>query len=61
MSERARLYPDGEAHLFIADVGDTPLDVLLSSDDSVLDHLVKRLLSESGKQGENYSAHSSSA
>jgi hypothetical protein len=60
MSETARLHPDGEAHLFIADVVDTPLDVVLFSDDSVLDHSVRRLLRERDTTDENYAAHSTS-
>jgi FXSXX-COOH protein len=60
MSDEARLYPDGETHLIIADVVDTPLEIVLLSDDSVLGHSVRRLLSEIDGMGENYAAHSNS-
>lgn len=60
MPDRARLYPDEEAHLQVADVNDTPLEDVLRSDDSVLDHSLRRVLSEIGVEGENYAAHSTS-
>lgn len=60
MAEQARLNSDGEAHPVIADVVNTPLDVLLLLDDSVLDHVLERLLPKTDVVGENYAAHSTS-
>jgi hypothetical protein len=60
MSERARPNPDAEEPSSIADVMDVPLDVVLFSDDSVLDHSVRRRLAEIEGECESYAAHSSS-
>jgi hypothetical protein len=60
MSEGAQRHLDGDAPSAIENVVETPLDVLLHSDDSVLGNSVRRVLQQIDTQGENYAAHSSS-
>jgi hypothetical protein len=60
MSEGIPTNLGGDRHSMIADVVETPLDVLLDSDDSTLNHAIRRILCEIRTQREHFAAHTSS-